>query len=312
MKTLRRLALAADLVALGTVMLGSWTRINGAGLTCPDWPLCHGRVIPSLADGTVWEWTHRLFAFCVAPLVVALIAVAWRERKASPFIAPTIAAIGALFFAQVLLGAATVYLGNSPASVVLHWGTAMAFIAALSAMTIFAGAVDRGADGEPQTGGVRGFDAPTVLTITAAVAFVTMCVGAYVSSSGAGLACLSIPGCAGNVVVYTHGQLVQMLHRVFAAATLICAAGSLAITWARPASQRVRVAATAGVALVCVQVLLGLLNVTLRLPTDLREAHAFNAALVFLAFVIAAIFAVLDARPGAAIAARMRGAVVNR
>jgi heme A synthase len=74
----------------------------------------------------------------------------------------------------------------------------------------------------------------------------------------------------------------------------------------------VRVAATAGVALVCVQVLLGLLNVTLRLPTDLREAHAFNAALVFLAFVIAAIFAVLDARPGAAIAARMRGAVVHR
>ena len=29
---------------------------------------------------------------------------------------------------------------------------------------------------------------------------------------------------------------------------------------------------------------------------DLREAHAFNAALVFLAFVIATLFAVLDAR----------------
>jgi heme A synthase len=48
-----------------------------------------------------------------------------------------------------------------------------------------------------------------------------------------------------------------------------------------------------------VQVLLGLLNVTLRLPTDLREAHAVNAALVFLAFFVATAFAMLDAAPAA-------------
>jgi len=42
--------------------------------------------------------------------------------------------------AQVLLGAATVALGNAPFSVVLHWATAMAFIAALSAMAVFAAA----------------------------------------------------------------------------------------------------------------------------------------------------------------------------
>jgi heme A synthase len=51
------------------------------------------------------------------------------------------------------------------------------------------------------------------------------------------------------------------------------------------------------VALVGMQVLLGLLNVALRLPTDLREAHAVNAALTFLAFVVATLFAVLDAHP---------------
>ena len=44
------------------------------------------------------------------------------------------------------------------------------------------------------------------------------------------------------------------------------------------------------------QIVLGLLNVALRLPMDLREAHAFNAALVFLAFVVATLFAVLDLR----------------
>ena len=291
MKTLRRLALGADLVALGTVVLGSWTRINGAGETCPDWPLCHGSVLPSMGDGTVWEWLHRLLAFLVAPLVAALVVCAWRQRARSPFIAPTVAAIVLLFLAQVLLGAATVRLANSPMSVVLHWGTAMALIAALSAMAIFAGAVDS-AD---TTAAVRpGAQLRAVLAVTATLAFLTMCVGAYVSSSGAGLACLSIPGCAGSVVVYTDGQLVQMLHRFAAGATLIGAAGSLALAWARPSSQRVRAATSIGVALVCVQVLLGLLNVALRLPTDLREAHAVNAALAFLAFVVATLFALLD------------------
>ena len=199
----------------------------------------------------------------------------------------------ALFFAQVLLGAATVALGNTPFSVVVHWATAMAFVAALSAMAMFAAA-------SPSTGIAPSHDASGRLAAcalyrsTAAIAFVTMCIGAYVSSSGAGLACLSIPQCAGNVIVHTPGEYVQMLHRAAAGVTLIVAAAALALAWARPASSRVRGTVAAGAALVCVQVLLGLLNVTLRLPMELREAHAVNAAFVFLAFFIATLFATLD------------------
>jgi cytochrome c oxidase assembly protein subunit 15 len=118
-----------------------------------------------------------------------------------------------------------------------------------------------------------------------------MCVGAYVSSSGAGLACIDIPGCAGNAVVYTPGQQVQMLHRFIAAACLLCAVVSFALTWALGAAPRVRLVVSVALGLVFVQILLGLLNVALRLPIDLREAHAANAALVFLSFVCATIFA---------------------
>lgn len=288
MNSLRRLSAAAVVVALGTVLLGSWTRINGAGMTCPDWPLCHGMLVPSLADGTVWEWTHRLFAFCVAPLVIAVMIAAWRVRNRSPFITPVLGVIGALFIVQVLLGAATVHLSNSPMSVVLHWGTAMAFIASLVAMMLFA-SEEPVAPAQPAEVSLVG-----ILTGTALVAFVTMCVGAFVSSSGAGLACLSIPACAGNVVVYSEGQYVQMLHRIIAGGTFLCAVVSFAFAWLRPSTVRVRAAVSAGLALVFVQILLGLLNVALRLPMDLREAHAFNAALVFLSFVIAALFAAMD------------------
>jgi len=295
MRLLRRTALAAVIAALMTLMFGSWTRINGAGLTCPDWPLCHGRLVPSLADGTLWEWAHRLLAFTVAPLLLALIAIAWTQRRRSAFVTPLLAIVVALFVVQVYLGAETVRLGNAPISVALHWSAAMALIAALSAMAAFASAAEGEARGVQD--GASSSVPLWVMAATAALAFLTMCVGAYVSSSGAGLACLSIPSCAGNVVVYTPGQIVQMVHRAAAAVTLVAAATSIAVAWAYPCSRRLRFSAGTGAALVSVQIVLGLLNVALHLPTQLREAHAINAALAFLGFFLATLFAALDSAP---------------
>ena len=286
MSNLRRLALAAVAVAFGAVTLGSWTRINGQGMSCPGWPAC------ALSGGSVWEWTHRLFAMAVAPMVLAVIVLGWRERR-RPFVLTTTIVMAALFALQVLLGAATVHLANSPWSVVLHWGTAMAFIATLCAMIVFAGP-----ENAHRPSGAAGTEIALtgILAGTALVAFVTMCVGAYVSSSGAGLACVSLPGCAGDVLVYSQGQYVQMLHRFVAGATLFCASSAFAIAWMRGASPRVRASVTVGLALLFIQVLLGLLNVALRLPIDLREAHAANAAMLFLAVVVATLFAMVDAR----------------
>ncbi|MDQ2680620.1 MAG: COX15/CtaA family protein [Candidatus Eremiobacteraeota bacterium] len=292
MKTLWRLALVAAVVAFLAALMGSWTRINGAGLTCPDWPLCHGKLIPSFADGTIWEWSHRFLVFLVSPLVLAVIIVGWRFRTVTP-IRLSLCAIGALFVVQVLLGAATVYLSNNPISVVLHWGTAMAFVAVLVTLAIFARSEGTEFADSSQTprkqSSLIGLLAGTML-----VTFVTMCVGAYVSSSGAGLACLSLPGCVGNIVVYSDGQYVQMLHRFMAAASLLCAAAAFALGLVWRASARVRVALSFGVLFIFVQIVLGLLNVAFRLPIDLREAHAANAVFVFLSFVVATVFALLD------------------
>ena len=323
MRTLRRLALVTDLVAFIVVLFGSWTRINAAGLTCPDWPMCRHTLFPDMAGGTLWEWTHRLLAFSLLPLIAAIAYKTWQERDRNRFLVPTGTLVAILFLVQVGLGAATVDLDNTPFSVVLHWGTAMALIASLLALAIFADG-DAARDvfaaarfAHPALSLARSlrhsaFLAPwrihtplerpvphrtslvTVIAATAIITFVTMCIGAYVSSSGAGLACLSIPTCAGDVVVYTQGQIVQLFHRTAAALTLLCAVASFALAWARGASRRVRGAVSAGLALVSLQVLLGLLNVALRLPIDLRELHAANAALVFLSFVAATLFAGLD------------------
>jgi heme A synthase len=288
---LARLSWAAVAVAFGEVLLGSWTRINGAGMTCPDYPLCRGRLVPAFDGGVVWEWAHRLTAVALCILVVIAIVTALHRRNASiPFVRAAAAVVGALFLFQVFLGAATVRLSNTPVSVVWHWGTAMALIAALAALAIFAssGAQQRAANDRAVA---------TVLAFAAGVAFITMCIGAYVSSSGAGLACVTIPGCAGNVVVFGNGQYVQMLHRLAAGASLLAAVAAFAFAWVKHASGRVRAWTSAGLALVFLQIILGLLNVAFRLPLDLREAHAANAALIFLCFVAATTLASLEASP---------------
>ena len=290
MRNLRRFAVAAAIVGFGAVLLGSWTRINGAGMTCPDWPLCHGKLIPSMADGTIWEWTHRLFAFSTAPLVAVVAYLAFRLRRRAPMLAPLVLAVAALFLVQVLLGAATVKLGNSPISVVLHWGTAMAFIASLVAIAVIT-TIPEHASESPAANTATAV--PALLLATTIAAFFTMCVGAYVSSSGAGLACLSLPGCAGHVLVMQPAQQVQMLHRTFAALTFVLSVITTIVVFLREPAGRIRGTAALGFVLLCTQVLLGLMNVALRLPTDLREAHAANAALLFIAYCSAFSFAAI-------------------
>ncbi|HET9391951.1 MAG TPA: COX15/CtaA family protein [Candidatus Rubrimentiphilum sp.] len=292
MRTLARLSWAAVAVAFGEVLLGSWTRINGAGMTCPDYPLCRGRLVPAFDGGVVWEWTHRFTALALSVLVISVIVIAFRRRgESARFVRPAAAVTGALFVLQIALGAATVRLSNVPASVVWHWGTAMALIASLAALAIFA------AGGELRRRHSQSASVTGVLAGTAVVAFITMCIGAYVSSSGAGLACVTIPGCAGNVVVYSDGQFVQMLHRAAAAAALLASVAAFAIVWVKRSSASVRIWTTAGLLLVFVQIILGLLNVAFRLPLDLREAHAANAALIFLAFVCATTLAAIESAP---------------
>ena len=40
-----RLARVGALLALTVVMLGAWVRLTDAGLGCPDWPGCYGRLV---------------------------------------------------------------------------------------------------------------------------------------------------------------------------------------------------------------------------------------------------------------------------
>jgi heme a synthase len=289
----RAFSLAAAVGAFLLAVLGSWVRINGAGMTCPDWPLCHGALLPSLAGGVIFEWSHRLVALIEGFLVLAALWTGWRARKRVAGVTPVLGFIGAVFVLQVALGGLTVALANSPWSVVVHWGMAMLFLAGLTALAILAVVA-------PQRVAIRRSVIGGLLGACVALAFVVMCAGSYVSSSGAGLACVTLPSCDGGSWLGTNGaQSAQMTHRLtafalFAVATLAAYAAAIGTT------PRVRAATLAGYALIVLQVLLGFVNVAWSLPMNLREAHAANACATYLAFLAALVFAAIDGTAPAA------------
>jgi cytochrome c oxidase assembly protein subunit 15 len=192
----------------------------------------------------------------------------------------------------VSLGGATVLLSNSPVSVMLHWAMGMALLATLSVLAVLA-------IGGPATNAaplswrvLRDGPAPA-LALAVIFAFATMCLGAYVSSSYAGLACRTFPTCDGTVWGIGASQLVQMSHRVAAGSFAIVAVLATLVAL-QTGSRRVRAFSLLGIALLLVQIVLGAGNVVWHLPIALREAHAANAGATFLAFVIAATLAVLE------------------
>jgi len=76
----RGAVLSALLALYVLVLVGGYVGASGAGLVCPDWPLCRGRVLPPAEPGVLLHFAHRLWAVLVAVLLGSLVAQARRDR----------------------------------------------------------------------------------------------------------------------------------------------------------------------------------------------------------------------------------------
>lgn len=102
----------------GQIVLGAVVRHTGAGLACPDFPLCHGRLWPEFDH----PWIALHFAHRAGALVVAAAVgwMAWRARGARARVRGGAWAALALVATQVALGGAAVLSGLAPAVTVAH------------------------------------------------------------------------------------------------------------------------------------------------------------------------------------------------
>ena len=237
------------------IVLGAVVRITGSGMGCgDDWPVCHGRLVPSLADiATLIEWSHRLVAAIVSILIFVLAALTWWYRRRGAAVGRAGYLALALLVLQVLLGAVTVRLELPPWSVILHLGTAMVLLAVL----LYAALAGRGPTTRPGTAAL----------VAAGMAFVTVLFGALTANLGAATACIGFPLCNGQWV--PEGNYLQHFH--WAHRLLAYGLFAYLVVWAWRTRRR---GPALALGLAVVQVAVAAAMVLLALPQSLQAVHA--------------------------------------
>jgi len=126
------------LVALGAlsliVLTGAGVRLTGSGLGCPDWPKCYGGTVPPLDTHAVIEYGNRVLTGFVGIAVIAASVLAWFRK---PF-RWHLAFFGALLplgvIGQAILGALVVKYHLAPGLVMSHFILSMLLLDAAFAL----------------------------------------------------------------------------------------------------------------------------------------------------------------------------------
>ncbi|MCY4530560.1 MAG: COX15/CtaA family protein, partial [Chloroflexi bacterium] len=144
----RAVALLGLIAAIAQVTLGGIVRVTNSGDACPDWPLCHGQLIPPLDYHTMLEYSHRLTATVVGILVVIALYLAWRHyRRSGPALISTSAAT-ILVIAAAILGGLTVLSELTWWVRLIHLGLAELVVASMAVAWLSGGSVEEGTSAE--------------------------------------------------------------------------------------------------------------------------------------------------------------------
>ena len=133
---LQYLALATLIVLYSLMFVGGYVSAAGLGLTCPEWPLCPGGVLPS--EEYFIEWVHRLVAATTGTLVIATTVGSWLNKNAGGKIKFTSTFASALVVTQITLGALVIDLKLHAVLVAIHLGVGVLLFAMVLLTTLFA------------------------------------------------------------------------------------------------------------------------------------------------------------------------------
>jgi cytochrome c oxidase assembly protein subunit 15 len=112
---LRTLAPLTTVLIYVQILLGATMRHREAGLAIPDFPWAYGRLVPPFwsTDITI-HYAHRVGAFIVTVLILALVAHVLRWHRGDSSIRRPAALMAVLVLIQVTLGAFVVLTGLQP------------------------------------------------------------------------------------------------------------------------------------------------------------------------------------------------------
>jgi cytochrome c oxidase assembly protein subunit 15 len=314
-RSFNRLVAFTLVLTLFLIMLGAYVRLTDAGLGCPDWPGCYGKLTPTMASehisaavteqggehgpvsmGKAWrEMVHRYIASGLGLLIIAIAVLAWRRREQlgqSPWLATSLVGVVIL---QGLFGKWTVTLLLKPAIVTGHLLGGMLTFSLLLWLWCRQQAQPRYVDPEPMASLIG------PARIALALVSLQIFLGGWTSTNYAALACTDFPTCQGQWWPDTNfrdgfhffrelgktgdGALlplqaltgIHLVHRLGAVLVL------LVVGWVGMRTIRVEAGRGLGIAILAmlaVQWSLGLANIWLSLPLPVAVAHNGGAAVL--------------------------------
>ena len=311
-----RLSILATIFAFGVIILGAYTRLNDAGLGCPDWPGCYGQwVAPQTKEAissanenypamqvdvkkAQTEMTHRYFAETLGSLIVLLAALCiWKRReiKIPPWLPPTLVVLVVI---QGLLGMWTVTLRLWPVVVMAHLLGGFSTLGLLWLSFLYARS-------KPIAHKIIPKGLPALALFTLIVLILQIALGGWTSANYAALICPDFPTCQGQwwpqglnfrqafdltgglgtqnplAFMETGGKTaIHLSHRIGAAFTFLI--GMLLavrmLRWNKHLSFVL-------IFLLLLQVVLGISNVIMHLNLHVALTHHAVAALMFITLI---------------------------
>lgn len=292
MKLAQRVALATCIATLVLIAIGAVVRATGSGLGCPDWPTCHGGVVPPGQKHALIEFSHRFVASVVGLLVIATAILAWKYyRHVSYALWAATIAVPLVGF-QGILGAITVKRELPPEIVATHLLTAMFVLGFELAAWISMYLEDP--DHQKRLGSIASasrLPGKLALAATAWMAAV-LWIGGYMAESGASTACSGWPLCNGSVLPANDDQeITHMVHRYLAGLFIFLIVPFVWTAWKR--RHELFWAAPVAIAtavLYVTQVMVGAFNVWYTFPEWLTVAHTAVAAGIWFSLSAAVLF----------------------
>ena len=308
------------LLTLMVIVLGAYVRLSDAGLGCPDWPGCYGKLIvpegsssqieeinlvyperPFEKDKAWKEMLHRYLASILGFLILILTFLSWSKKQFSN-IRLFSGILLALVIFQGILGMLTVTLLLKPIIVMLH------LLGGLTILSLFYWKLlrEQSMHGIFVSEGNKKLRALVVMALV--VLFCQISLGGWTSSNYAALACPDFPTCQGKWwpkmnffegfilwrglgIDYEGGTLdsaartaIHMAHRIGAIITTII----IVYVGVRNIFSNSRYLKLTGIIvlmLLIAQILLGIANIKFHLPLSIAVAHNGVAALLLLSLV---------------------------
>lgn len=329
---LSRVATFGVLLTFCVVMLGAWTRLSDAGLGCPDWPTCYGSITVPLSDAAIarahelfpqqpfvaakaWpEMIHRHFAKSIGLVCFALMLIAVLGRRSDPEM-PVRHAIFLFFLVcvQGAFGAWTVTMKLFPPVVTGHLllgftTLSTVFLLALRSRNAFLPTRISAA------AALFPFAVVAVVVLAAQIAL-----GGWTASNYAATVCTGLPICQDgwHDVLDVHQAFslrpyagttyefaphldaaakvtIHVAHRIGAMMTTATLLALVVLLW-RLAVARYRGFALALLAVLAVQIGLGVSNIIFHLPLVVAVAHNV-VALVLMQILLATTFSLYRER----------------